>query len=200
MSLDLEVETEELREAIHEELEREGNDFIKQISLTTAMLAAFIGVAALLSGSTINEALMAKTEAATLQEQSSNLRVGYRERSITREIQELERAIHEAANRTSSTSERANEASDAQKAIRDQNEQKQIERRARELDTLRDQRSYAADHLLRAHRGYANALALLQVSIVLGAVAAVGRNRFLWYGSMAVGSAGICLFALTFLR
>ena len=40
MPEDPEVETENLREAIHDELEREGSAFLKRIALTTAILAA----------------------------------------------------------------------------------------------------------------------------------------------------------------
>ena len=44
---DQEVATENLREAIHEEVEREGGTFLKRIALTTAIPAAFAAVAAL---------------------------------------------------------------------------------------------------------------------------------------------------------
>ena len=58
-----EIETERLHEAIHEEMEKEGGGFVKQIALTTAILAAFAAVAALKAGATVNEALVLKTEA-----------------------------------------------------------------------------------------------------------------------------------------
>ena len=35
-----EVDTEKLHEAVHEELEREGSGFLRQIALTTAVLAS----------------------------------------------------------------------------------------------------------------------------------------------------------------
>ena len=66
-----EVETDRLREAVHEELEREGGAFLRRIALTTAVLAAVAAIAALKAGSTANEALVLKTEAARLQAEAS---------------------------------------------------------------------------------------------------------------------------------
>ena len=40
-----EIETKELHEAIKEELEREGGSFLKQISITTAILAVLAAIA-----------------------------------------------------------------------------------------------------------------------------------------------------------
>ena len=46
---------------------------------------------------------------------------------------------------------------------------------------------------------YGEAVALFQVSIALGAVAALTHNRLVWLGSMAVGAVGIVTFALALL-
>ena len=67
-----EVETEKLHESIREELEKEGGGFLKQIALTTALLAGLAAIAALQSGATANEALMLKTEATRLQSEASD--------------------------------------------------------------------------------------------------------------------------------
>jgi class 3 adenylate cyclase len=67
-----EVETEKLREAVAEELEREGGHFLRTIALTTAILAAFAAVASLQAGGTANEALVLKTEATRLQAEASD--------------------------------------------------------------------------------------------------------------------------------
>src|SRR5438046_950054 len=67
-----EIETENLREAVHEELERDGGSLLRNIALTTALLAAFAAVAALEAGATVNEALVLKTEATRLQAQASD--------------------------------------------------------------------------------------------------------------------------------
>jgi hypothetical protein len=188
-----EVETENLREAVHEELEREGGAFLKRIALSTAILAAFAAVAALLAGSTVNEALVLKTEATTLQAKASDQWAYYQAKGIKREIQETAGNAWVAAGKAAPPRY-------AEEASRYRGEQKQIDEKARELERQRDERSREADHLLHAHHGYADAVALFQVSIALGAVAALSRSRLVWFGSMAVGAAGIALFAITYFR
>ena len=82
----------------------------------------------------------------------------------------------------------------AETAKRYKDEQEKIQEKAKEKEKERDAKSSEADHLLHLHHGFANAVALFQVSIALGAVAALTRNRLVWFGSMAVGLAGIALF------
>ncbi len=185
-----EIETEKLREAVHEELEHEGGNFLKHIALSTAILAAFAAVAALRAGGTVNEALVFKTEATTLQAQASDLWAYYQAKGVKREIQEAATNSWLAAGKTPPPRY-------AQESGRYRDEQKQIEEKARAKEHERDERSAEADHLLHHHHRYADAVALFQVSIALGAVAALSRSRAVWYGSMLVGAAGIALFALT---
>jgi hypothetical protein len=188
-----EVETERLHEAIHEELEHDGGSFLKRIALSTALLAAIAAVAALRAGSTVNEALVLKTEATRLQAEASDQWAYYQAKGVKREIQEAAPNAWIAAGKTPPPRY-------AQEAARYRAEQKQIDEKARELERQRDERSREADHLLHAHHGYADAVALFQVSIALGAVAALSRSRLVWFGSMAVGAAGIALFAITYFR
>ena len=59
--------------SIHEAFEREGGGgFLRQIALTTAILAALASVASLRAGATVNEALVLKTEATRLQAEASD--------------------------------------------------------------------------------------------------------------------------------
>ena len=74
-----------------------------------------------------------------------------------------------------------------------------IKKEAEAKEKERDEKSAEADRLLHHHHGFANTVALFQVSIALGAIAALSRSRPLWLGSMAVGLSGIGLFALAFL-
>ena len=64
---EIEIETKELREKVHDELEREGGSLLRTIAMSTAIVAAFAAVAALRAGSTVNEALVLKTEATRAQ-------------------------------------------------------------------------------------------------------------------------------------
>ena len=79
-------------------------------------------------------------------------------------------------------------------------EQREIERLAREKEHQRDEASHEADQLLAKHHRFASTVALLQVGIALGAVAALTRQRLIWLGSGVLGLLGAGLFVLTILR
>ncbi len=188
-----EVETENLREAIKEEMEHSGGSFLKAIAATTAILAAFAAVAALRAGATVNEALVLKTEAARLQAEASDQWAYYQAKGLKAAVQEASQTAWQAAGKDAP-------AQFAENQKRYKEEQVEIQKKARELEEKRNEKSKEADHLLHHHHGFANSVALFQVSIALGALAALTRNRPLWYASMAVGLAGIGLFATTFLK
>ena len=73
-------------------------------------------------------------------------------------------------------------------------EQEGIKAAAERHEHERDQRSEEADHLLAQHHQLANAVALLQVGIALGAVAALTRTRSVWLLSVGVGVVAAALF------
>jgi len=188
-----EVETERLHEAIHEELEREGGSFLKRIALTTALLAALAAIASLYAGATVNEALVLKTEATRLQAEASDQWAYYQAKGVKAAIAEASATSWLAIGKPAPPEYAAN-----QKRYKD--EQKEIDAKAREKEKERDEKSTEADHLLHRHHLFADSVALLQVSIALGAVAALTRSRLAWFASMAVGGAGVVLLAYTFLK
>jgi hypothetical protein len=183
-----EVETEKLHEAIHEELEHEGGSFLKRIALTTALLAAFAAVAALRAGATVNEALVLKTEATRLQAEASDQWAYYQAKGLKAAVQEAS-----ASSWLATGKEPPERFADEQKRYKV--EQAEIRKKAEDKEHERDERSKEADHLLHRHHGFANTVALFQVSIALGAVAALTRNKLVWFGSMGVGLVGLVLFA-----
>ena len=189
MPEEAEVDTDKLQETIHEALEHEGGGrLLKQIALTTAILAALASVASLRAGATVNEALVLKSEAAQLQAQASDEWAYYQAKGV--------KAAVEEASRTSWLAMGKQPPPEYEAAMRRyQEEQKEIQAQAREKESERDQRDREADQLLRRHHAFATAVALLQVSIALGAVAALTRNRVVLLGSMVVGLAGAAVFA-----
>jgi hypothetical protein len=187
-----EVETERLHEAIHEELEKEESGFLRTIALTTALLAALAAIASLRAGATVNEALVLKTEATRLQAEASDQWSYYQAKGVKAAVQEATAASYLAAGKEAP-------AASAEKVARYGEEQKEIEQKAREKEKERDQRSEEADHLLHQHHRFANAVALFQVSIALGAVAALTRNKLVWLGSLVVGAGGLALAAYALL-
>ncbi|HYK41208.1 MAG TPA: DUF4337 domain-containing protein [Thermoanaerobaculia bacterium] len=184
-----EVETERLTEAIHEEVEKEGGKFLRSIALSTALFAALAAIAALRAGATVNEALVLKTEATRLQAEASDQWAYYQAKGIKAAVAEASRTSWLAIAKEAPAEYAANEK-------RYKSEQEEISRKAKEKEKERDAKSEEADHLLHHHHRFANAVALFQVSIALGAVAALTRSRAVWGGSLLMGIAGTVLFAI----
>jgi hypothetical protein len=191
MPEEAEVETERLHEAIHEELEKEGSSFLKRIALTTALLAALAAVAALYAGATVNEALVLKTEATRLQAEASDQWAYYQAKGIKAAVAEASATSWLALGKPAPPQYAANQKRYAE-------EQKEISKAAHEKEHERDAKSAEADHLLHRHHRFADTVALFQVSIALGAVAALTRSRLAWLASLAFGVSGIVVLAFAF--
>jgi hypothetical protein len=187
-----EVDMDKLHETIHEEMEREGGRLLKAVALTTALLAALAAIASLRAGATVNEALVLKTEATRLQAEASDQWTYYQAKGIKAALQEVSRAAWLASGKEPPA--RLEEA-----AKRYAGEQKEIQKEARARELERDAKSTEADHLLHRHHGFANAVAIFQVAIALGAVAALTRNRLIWFGSLLLGVIGAAFFGVTHL-
>lgn len=182
-----EVDTEKLHETIKEEAEKgshEGSGLIRTIALTTSILAALAALASLRAGATVNEALALKTEATQLQAQASDQWAYYQAKGVKAAVQEAINASWRAAGK-----EPPPEASE--KARRYGEEQEAIKEKAIEKERERDAKEKEAEHLLHQHHHYAAAVALFQVSIALGAVAALTRLRLVWAASVLVGLGGV---------
>jgi hypothetical protein len=190
MPEEIEVSTERLSEAIHEELEREGGNFLRTIALSTALFAALAAIGSLRAGATVNEALVLKTEATNLQAQASDQWAYYQAKGIKAAVQEATMAPWKASGKVPPPEY-------ASKAQRYAAEQKAIEAKARELEHERDRKSVEAAELLHQHHRFANAVAFLQVCIALSAVAALTSNRWIWFASLLLGGAGAVLFFMT---
>ena len=187
-----EIETEKLHEAIHEELHKEGGRFLHAIALSTAILAALAALASLRAGATVNEALVLKTEAARLQSEASDQWAYYQAKGVKAGVAEVSRAVFAAAGKEEPPAYE-------EKQRRYAEEQAEIKARAQEKEKERDARDAEANHLLHAHHRFAMAVAFFQVSIALGAVAALTRLRLVWFGSMGVGIVGLAMFGAALL-
>ena len=187
-----EIDTDKLNEAIQERLEHDGGAFLRGIALSTALLAACAAIASLRAGATVNEALVLKTEATRLQAEASDQWTFYQAKGLKAAVQEASATSWLAMGK-----EPPAKYAEEQKRYKD--EQVEISKQAKEKEHARDEKSKEADHLLHEHHGFANTVALFQVSIALGAVAALTRNRLVWFGSMGVGLIGLALFAKAFL-
>jgi NAD-specific glutamate dehydrogenase len=181
-----EIETESLHESIREELEKEGGGFLRKIALSTALLAVLAAVASLRAGATVNHALLLRTDATQLQSQASDQWAYYQAKGVKAAVQDSIRASWLAAGKEPP-------AQVAEKIERYEKEQEAIKEKAVELEKERDAKVKESDHLLHGHHGYANAVAMFQVAIALGAIAALTRSRAVWVGSLVVGLGGLTL-------
>ena len=188
-----EVETEKVDEAVHEALQGKGGWLVKAIALTTVLLATLAALASLLAGATVNEALVLKTEAARLQAEAADQWAYYQAKGIKAAVQEASRAAWLAIGKEPPP--------DFEVAVkRYAEEQKEIQKVAREKEHERDAKSAEADHLFHRHHGFAISVALFQVAIALGAVAVLTRMRLIWIGSLILGLSGAGLLLGTWLR
>ncbi|MGI8509842.1 MAG: DUF4337 family protein [Gemmatimonadaceae bacterium] len=188
-----EVELESLHEQIHEAVEHEGGRFLKMIALTTALLAALAAIGSLQAGATVNEALLLKTESTQLQSRASDQWSYYQAKGVKGAI-----ALG-AANAWQAAGKPVPAALTAT-TVRYTSEQRDISKQATELEHERDAKSVEADHLLHRHHGFANAVALFQVAIALGAITALTRSRPVFAGSLLLGAAGLALLAWQYMQ
>ena len=79
-------------------------------------------------------------------------------------------------------------------------EQSAIQKKAKDLEAARDERSRLADGLIEQHHQFAAAVALFQIAIALGAIAALTKVRLAWYASLIVGASGTIALALPYLH
>jgi hypothetical protein len=186
-----EVDTDKLREQIAEEVEH-GGEFLKRIALTTALLAVFATLAGLKAGGTINEALMLRTEATRLEAAALDQWAFYQAKGVRAAVEDAARAAWLAEGKEPPSEY-------TEKMERQLAEQKEIEAKARDKEQERDAKLIESDHLLHAHHYYADAVAIFQVAIALGAVAALTRSRLVWLGSLVLGAGGLVLLGVTLL-
>jgi hypothetical protein len=132
----------------------------------------------------VNEALALKTDATNLQARASDQWAYYQAKGVKAAVQEAIGSGWQAAGKAppADTEEKLRRYGDEQEAIRE---------KAVELERERDAKEQEAEHLLHQHHYYAAAVAFFQVSIALGAVAALTRLRFVWVASVLVGLGGI---------
>ncbi|TLY51765.1 MAG: DUF4337 domain-containing protein [Gammaproteobacteria bacterium] len=191
MPEEIEIDTDKLREAIHEEVENEGGALLRTVALTTALFAAVAAIGSLEAGGTVNEALVLKTEATRLQAEASDQWAYYQAKGIKASVAETQKAVWTALDKTPPEELAKNQARYA-------DEQKDAKEKAQELEKKRDEKGVEADHLMHRHHFYAQAVALLQVAIALGAVAALTRKRPAWIASAVLGLAGVGVIAWAF--
>lgn len=186
-----EIDTDKLREAIDEEIEKEGGALLRTVALTTALFAAIAAIASLQAGSTVNEALVLKTEETRLQAEASDKWAYYQAKGLKATVTELSKNTWAALDKPA--------PADLSAALdRYNDDQRRSSEEAKKLEEQRDDKEKEAGELMHHHHFFAQSVALLQVSIALGAVAALTRRRVVWVGSALLGLVGCGVFGYAF--
>jgi len=191
MPEDIEIDTDSLRETIDREIERETGGLLRAIALTTALFAALAAIASLEAGGTVNEALALKTEATRLQAEASDQWSYYQAKGLKAAVADAQKNIWVALDKPPP----AELATNAERYL---DEQKSSREKAEALEHERDAKSAESDVLMHRHHYFADAVALLQVAIALGAIAALTRRRAAWVGSAILGVIGCGFFGFAF--
>jgi Domain of unknown function (DUF4337) len=183
MPEDIEVDTDKLQEQIaeaREELARERSPlWLRYVGLSAAVFAVVAAVAALRSGDLINEAMIEQMKASDT----------WTEYQAAREKEHIYAVAADALeDRRSNVRLRAYRGEIAKEVAKED----PLQTHARSLED-----ESAAE--VRRHHAFEYAVAMLQVGIALGAVAALARSKPAWYVSLAAGGAGIAFFIRGFL-
>jgi hypothetical protein len=179
MPEEIEVDTDKLQEQIAEAHER-GPRWLRYVGLGAAIFAVVAAIAALRAGDLINEATIAQLKGSDTWSEYQSVR--QKEHIYTVAADEM--ADRGSKNAPRLRAYRAEIAKEVGK-------EKPLEASARKLE----EESAAG---VRRHRVFGITVALLQVAIALGAVAALSRSIPAWWVSLAAGAAGIVFFIIGF--
>jgi lysozyme family protein len=180
MTESAEVETDKLQDQIaevHEELAHDRSPhWVRYVGLGAAIFAVVAAIAALRSGDLINEAMIEQIKASDTWTEYQ----AAREKEHTYTI-----ALNDLFDRGSKNVARVREY--RVEIAKETAKETPLAASARQLE------EESAAEVVR-HHAFEYAVALLQVGIALGAVAALARSMPAWYVSLAAGAVGIVFF------
>ncbi len=180
-----EFETTEFKERLDEATERavEASEhrsrWMIYLSFSTAVIAVLAAIAALESGTFSNEALMQKNEAVLAQAKASDQWAYYQAKGVKAAIYATQGA--------------------AEKAGKEAEEQQEISKAAKEFESEVQKSSGQSDRSLEHHHRFAYAVTMFQVSIALAAVAALSRQKAVWFVGLLISVLGLAYFVNGFL-
>ena len=167
---EIEVPTEHLHEKLEESVHHSEERWILMVALTAALLAVFAAITSLLAGHHANEAMIEQIR-------SSDQWAFFQAKGIKSAIVESRMEVLSAMGEEPSVK-------DKEKVASYKEEQKEIDKKAREYGESSEQH-------LSVHNTLAKGVTIFQISIAICAISALTKRRWLWYISMALGVAGI---------
>jgi len=188
-----ELETPEFKERLEEATERalEKSEsrarWIVYLSFSTALIAVLAAIAALESGTYSNQALIEKNEALLAQAKASDQWAYYQAKSVKGAIY-----ASQAATLQSSNPEVAAKA--VKEAERYSKEEEEISKTAKELEKQVAEKTELSSESMEHHHRFAYSVTMFQISIALAAVAALSKQKGVWFLGLVIGVAGLVYF------
>jgi len=186
-------ETSEFKEKLEEATERaveaaeHRSLWIVYLSFTTALIAVLAAVAALESGAFANEALIQKNDALLAQAQASDQWAYYQAKSVKAAIYSSQAAVTKSSN--PDLSNKAQEQAD-----RYSKEEEEISKSAREREKEIAEKAELSAISMEHHHRFAYSVTMFQISIALAAVAALSKQKGVWFAGLIVAAAGLIYF------
>ena len=176
-----EVPTEHLHEEMHHHAEHagEGERWVLGVALSSAIIAGFAAVAALLAGVNANNAMISQMQASDLWNyyQAKGIKASVLSTRI-----ELLSALGKAAN------------------PKDQTKLGEYKRTQKEIYNIADKLQGESRESLETHETFARGVTLFQVAIAIAAVSVLAKRRKFWYVGMAAAVIGIGFLVQGYLR
>jgi hypothetical protein len=172
MPEEIEVPTEHLHEQIEESLEHSRESWIMMVALTAALLSVLAAISALFAGHYANEAMIEQIQA-------SDQWAFYQAKGIKSSVLESKMDLLKQMGKEA-------DPKDVKNADRYKEEQAEIKKEATE------KQEGSVKHLVQ-HNALSKGVTLFQIAIAICAISALTRKKWLWYGSMLLGIAGVIL-------
>ena len=189
-----EFETMEFKEKLDEATERaveaaeNRSLWIVYLSFSTALIAVLAAIAALESGAFANEALIQKNEALLAQAQASDQWAYYQAKSVKAAIYSSQAAAAQSSNPDLATKAQ-------QQAERYSKEEEEISKAAKEREKEVAEKGELSAVSMEHHHRFAYSVTMFQISIALAAVAALSKQKGVWFAGLVVAAAGLIYFA-----
>ena len=185
-----ELPNEPLEHAEHaEHAVHAGDSFMIKVSATIAVLAVVAAVIASLETIETGDAISEKNEAVLKQAQASDQWAYYQAKSIKQNLYSL--AADSGAGRVDDY---------AKQAARYEQQTRDIQKKAEDLEHERDEKLAASGKHEEKHHGLTLAATLVHIGIAVATVAIITKGqRWPWYAAIALGVAGVGKAAISFL-
>jgi hypothetical protein len=170
MPEEIEVPTEHLHEQLEHSAHHSQESWIMMVALTAALLSVLAAITALFAGHYANEAMLEQIQA-------SDQWAFYQAKGIKSAVLESKIDLMKQMGKEA-------DEKDVKNAERYKDEQQEIKK---EATTKQDE---SARHLVQ-HNALSKGVTLFQIAIAICAISALTRKKWLWYGSILLGIAGI---------